>query len=259
MPSEAAQRYGDAHFRAMMMAKILCVLGPALLGYNVLFQDVDIVWYRDPLDDFLHNYSISTDHAYMLHNFDVFFQDDGAHSIRYAPFSANSGFYYVKSNARTLAFLTDVFAKANVITRTQSHQQAMIGVLNDHSSTYGLRVKILSRDTDEFPGGYHFHKNKDYMKDMFLGKLHPILFHMSWTNDKTDKLKFMQQSSMWYVNEKCIAKTKKEVTTATLQSDVSTGCCSVEPLFSCHWADKPSAKPCKDSPLIDKGKRQGFW
>ena len=47
MPSGEAKRYGDKNFKAMMYAKVLCVLYPLLLNYDVLFQDVDIVWYKD--------------------------------------------------------------------------------------------------------------------------------------------------------------------------------------------------------------------
>ena len=78
----------------MMFAKVVCVHMVALLGYDILFQDVDIVWYKNPLDYF-HNQTSQ------ISNFDVYFQDDGAHSLRYAPFSANSGFYYVRNNDRT--------------------------------------------------------------------------------------------------------------------------------------------------------------
>jgi Nucleotide-diphospho-sugar transferase len=248
----------------MMMAKIMCVLGPALLGYNVLFQDVDIVWYRDPLSGYLQNDDISPEHSAMIREFDVFFQDDGAHTVRYAPYSANSGFYFVKSNPRTLAFLADTLSKASLVLRTESHQQALIGVLNEHSSVFGLRVKVLNRELDEFPGGFHYHKQKQFMKDVFAGKKHPILFHMSWTNDKTDKIKFMKQSNMWFVQDQCIEPSGiqemlKSRSTDAQSLDLSSQCCSAKPLFSCHWRDKPSAKPCKDSPAIDNGKLPSFW
>jgi len=41
-------------FVAMMMAKVICVQVVSMLGYDFLFQDVDIVWYSNPLDYF-HN------------------------------------------------------------------------------------------------------------------------------------------------------------------------------------------------------------
>lgn len=47
LPSGEAKMYGDPIFAAMMYAKILCVVYPSLLGLDVLFQDVDIVWYKE--------------------------------------------------------------------------------------------------------------------------------------------------------------------------------------------------------------------
>ena len=94
IPAEAAKRYGDAKFVAMMMAKVICVQLVSMLGFDFLFQDVDIVWYKNPLDYF-------HDTTLPAYNYDVFFQDDGGHSIRYAPYSANSGFYFVRYNKRT--------------------------------------------------------------------------------------------------------------------------------------------------------------
>ncbi|KAL7486417.1 hypothetical protein ACHAW6_012019 [Cyclotella cf. meneghiniana] len=41
------QKYGDGTFVSMMFAKILCVLYVSLLGYDVLYQDADIVWYSN--------------------------------------------------------------------------------------------------------------------------------------------------------------------------------------------------------------------
>jgi hypothetical protein len=36
-------------------------------------------------------------------------------------------------------------------------------------------------------------------------------------------------------------------------------CCTVEPNFACHYRDKPSMKPCKDSPNIDGAGSKSFW
>jgi hypothetical protein len=71
MPEQAAGRYGDGKFTGMMMAKVFCVHLLTQLDYNVLFQDVDVVWYRNPVEYFLRE--IDDD-------FDIYFQDDGAHS-----------------------------------------------------------------------------------------------------------------------------------------------------------------------------------
>lgn len=95
MPTGAAKTYGDRTFRGMMMAKAYCVHLVNALGYDLLFQDVDVVWYKDPVE-----YFESEDSG----NFDFYFQDDGAHSKRYAPYSPNSGLYFVRNNERTKYF-----------------------------------------------------------------------------------------------------------------------------------------------------------
>jgi hypothetical protein len=248
IPSEAASRYGDRQFVAMMMAKVICVQMISMLGYNILFQDVDIVWYKHPLEYFENNSSAG--------DFDVYFQDDGAHSQRYAPYSANSGFYYVKHNDRTQFFLTALLHAGDLIIKTDSHQQALIALLAEHVSLYGLKVKVLAKDKGEFPGGYHFHmKSGKYMHSLFTGAVKPYLFHMSWTLNKDNKLLFFQQMGEWWVNDICVGKKKNDITE---EQNLSPLCCSKEPLFSCHYRDKASVKPCPDSPAIDK-QHPSWW
>ena len=232
----------------MMMAKVICVQLVSMLGYDLLFQDVDIVWYKNPLAYF-------SDSSLPAHNYDVFFQDDGGHSVRYAPYSANSGFYFVRFNQRTRHFLTSLLMAGDLILKTDSHQQALIATLNEHVSLFGLKAKVLSRDLDEFPGGFQFHmKNKEFMKALFAGEKNAYLFHMSWTLNKDNKLLFFRQMGEWYVKDQCI-----QTKVATIGGDdVPATCCAAEPIFSCHYRDKPSMKPCKDSPPIDKGKAS-WW
>jgi hypothetical protein len=192
MPKNAARQYADASFTKMMMAKVWCVQMTLMLGHDVLFQDVDVVWYKDPLE-FFHN---STHH---WHDFDIYFQDDGNHALFYAPYSSNTGFvschcrncfeprpfsfshitrhaclniqYYVRNNPRTEYFFNSLLVGGDLVLSTHSHQVALIALLNEHASMYNLKVKTLPRDGDEFPGGYHFHNRKQYMYDFFAGKV----------------------------------------------------------------------------------------
>lgn len=71
LPSGAAQYYGDRTFSHMMKAKVICLHLASLLGYDILFQDADVVWYRDPIPYF-HNEELAT--------FDVLIADDGNQS-----------------------------------------------------------------------------------------------------------------------------------------------------------------------------------
>lgn len=157
-----------------MLAKVMCVQLVNELGYDMLFQDVDIVWYKDPIKYFQSPNS----------QFDVYFQDDGNRQERYAPYSANSGFYFIRSNDRSKVLFRTMLYSGDLILSCRSHQQVLIALLSEFNSLAGLTVKILSKEEDEFPGGYHYHMVKDYMRKMFDGKKDPYIFHMSWTLNK---------------------------------------------------------------------------
>jgi hypothetical protein len=254
MPSEAAGEYGDKKFTAMMLSKVLCVQMVSALGYNILFSDVDMIYYKNPIEMFEDLHS-------PLAEFDMLFQDDGGHSVRYSPYSANSGFYYVRHNAKTEHFFSALLLASDVIFKVDSHQQALIALMSEHVSLYGLRVKVFSRDEDDFPGGFHFHmKSGDYMRDLFAGKKDPYLFHMSWTKNKDNKLRFFEQIGEWYVQEECVQKKVGDI--AAIESGQTDGfahaCCLAKPIFQCHFRDKPSKRPCKHSPPIDEG-HKSFW
>ena len=189
----------------------------------------------------------------------MYFQDDGAHSARYAPYSANSGFYYVRSNERTRYFFVSLLYAGDLILRSSSHQQALIQVMTEHASMFGLRVKVLGRDMIEFPGGWHYHRRKDFMKQVVKGEVDANIFHMSWTTNKNNKLKFFQQMGEWYLDKNCIGKTKEEIVgNVTSSLSLIQPCCLPEAEITCHYKDKPSKIPCNDSPPIDKHGRN-FW
>jgi hypothetical protein len=127
MPKRAAAQYADENFKKMMFAKVYCVQLVSLLGYDVLFQDVDVIWMQDPLPVF-HN----TTSAY--YDFDIFFQDDGNHALFYAPYSANTGFYFVRHNDKTQYFFNSLLMAGDLILSTHSHQIALISLLSEHAS-----------------------------------------------------------------------------------------------------------------------------
>jgi hypothetical protein len=177
-----------------------------------------------------------------------------------APYSPNTGFYFVRHNERT-EYLFSVFARmGDVIEKSGSHQSALTSLISEHASWRGLKVKVLGRDDPElgekFPGGFHFHQRKEFMRNFIAGKQQPSIFHMSWTKNKDNKRKFFQQMADWYVKDECV-----NVNVAAIpqkEGSLAERCCLAEPEFKCHYRDKPSKKPCKDSPSIDKGKKS-FW
>jgi hypothetical protein len=50
IPKEYANEYADDTFVKIMFAKIYSVHLISQLGYNFLFQDVDVIWYKNPLN-----------------------------------------------------------------------------------------------------------------------------------------------------------------------------------------------------------------
>jgi hypothetical protein len=143
-----------------------------------------------------------------------------------------------------------------------SHQAALTAVLSEHASWRGLRVKIFGRDAVEgnfFPGGFHFHRRLDFMKEVVTGKTTPYLFHMSWTKNKENKRKFFQQMGNWFAKDECTGKTVSDIVGDGSEGrGMSEHCCSADPIVVCHFRDKPSSIPCKDSPPIVKNK-PSFW
>lgn len=125
------------------------------------------------------------------------------------------------------------------------------------ASLHGLTIYVFNaKTTSDFPGGHTFHRRKDFMKDMIAGSAKPYLFHMSWTASKVNKVKFWQQLGEWYVAETCTTVDTADGVRTLL--DQNKGCCITTPEVTCHYMDKPSKIPCKESPPIDKN-GQSFW
>jgi hypothetical protein len=126
---------------------------------------------------------------------------------------------------------------------------------------FGLNVKVFDKvETDMFPGGFHYHQDWDTMRSIINGTSNAYLMHMSWTENKVNKLLFLRQMGDWYVNDQCINVEMEALKDIMKDGSLIEPCCSAEPLFSCHFRDKPSIKPCPDdTPLIDPKKKRNFW
>lgn len=123
----------------------------------------------------------------------------------------------------------------------------------EHSSLYGLKVKILSRDM--FPTGVVFHEERYLMKRILTGNSDPYMFHMSWTASKKDKVRYFRQMGDWFVHDNC---TGKVITNIAVFSKNAKYCCSARPLVSCYYRDKPSIVSCDTSKAQREGSRN-FW
>ena len=240
----ASYEYLDRIFIDMMWYKSFSVWLLLKLQYNVLFQDVDLVWYRDPVRYFRtaselpvtddvdapasqnarlnavstmkenllslaqsgrqhlpifgtsgnspeqthaqHHHSknvLSTVEAdswghslNALPQADAYLSDDGQRSLRYTPFFANSGFYYLVSNPRTEYFAWTIMTAFDLLHITGSHQNIFTIRLIEALDMANIRPKLLS--LREFPSGVKFNHDKPYMRAIRDQHEHPFVFHM---------------------------------------------------------------------------------
>ena len=68
---------------------------------------------------------------------------------------------------------------------------------------------MLVLDQKDFPSGQMYHHNKKYMATVRDGSFVPYVFHMCWTANRSDKVKYFKELGFWYIPD------TKECTKAT--------------------------------------------
>ena len=111
----------------------------------------------------------------------------------------------MKWNPKTLFFQERMLkAAASEIGYTHSHQSVLIRHLVESHHLVGLQVLVL--DQRDFPSGQMYHHNKGYMNQVRMGTFIPYVFHMCWTANRKDKVKYFKELHYWYLpeNPQCI-------------------------------------------------------
>jgi hypothetical protein len=129
---------------------------------------------------------------------DILFMDDGARTPRYTPFFVNSGFYFVKYNERTLYMFEKMMkCGASEIGQTHSHQSVLIRHIAEAHHLFGLKIYVL--DTKLFPSGQTYHENKKQVNKIIARTFRPYVFHMCWTSNRVDKVKYFKEMGLWFL------------------------------------------------------------
>jgi len=201
---EASYEYLDGIFVDMMWYKAFSVWLLLKLGFSVLFQDVDLVWFKSPFSFF--DEAMDTARATTTSTTTVaapravpeaFFSDDGQRGLRYSPFYANSGFYYLAANDRTAYFAYTIMTAFDTLQVTGSHQNVFTTRLIEGMDLARISPMLLSLDL--FPTGVKYHHDKPFMLGIREGLEHPYNFHMCWTLNKQNKIDYFQKANMWFV------------------------------------------------------------
>ena len=181
----ANQDYLDKTFIDLMWYKSFSVWLLLQMGYHVLFQDVDIVWFRDPFPYFerLHNKYQSLNTKSNDPSFprlpDAVLSDDGQRSLRYTPFYANSGFYFFRSNAIMISIAWMIVTAFDLLHISGSHQNVFtLRLLEgmDLAPPPGLQTLFLPMS--DFPSGVKFSHDRPFMQNIGNGIERPFMFHM---------------------------------------------------------------------------------
>ena len=166
--------------------------------------------------------------------------DDGARTPRFTPYFVNSGFYYFK-NTPKVKYLMERMLKSGPgeISVSHSHQSVLIRYLTETHDLYGMDVNVLS--STSFPSGAMYHQNKSFIARIKKYQEAPFVFHMCWTANREDKVKYLKDLGMWYLPEQEPTKQtceKPTLMTSWLESkqaktkDILSYCCMAGDYFS---------------------------
>jgi len=182
-PKEAAGAYADTNFVRLMFAKTAIVQDVLSLGYHVLFQDVDMVWKRDPFE-------------YLCHPsrtfFDAQFMYDGP-SKWYEPLHANSGFFFLRNTPESTMFWTMVFHNYDKMMHHRG-QQKVVNIILLSRYFRGLKLDILPEK--DFANGHLFCEDQPSQLPE-----DPYVIHCSWTKNKDHKIEKYKHANLWHLEE----------------------------------------------------------
>jgi hypothetical protein len=178
---EAAASFGDYTFTRMMFPKTAAVQDILNLGYDVFFQDVDLVWKKDPTE-----YLFRQDRRCL----DAQFMYDGPNPF-YQPLHANTGFFLLRNTTATMKFWNLVCANFDKVFYLQSQQRVVNAVL---TSRYFRDLSVDILPPDDFANGHLFHLEK-----MDGLPPDPYVVHCSWTSNIEHKLKKFKLANLWYL------------------------------------------------------------
>ncbi|XP_078446216.1 uncharacterized protein At4g15970-like isoform X2 [Wolffia australiana] len=135
----ADQKIMMEDYRKLMWARINFLRFVLELGYNFIFTDVDVIWFRDPTPFFsTRNYDFQTACDYFHGNPDDTFN------------TANGGFNFVRSNNRTQLFYKYWYESR--LRHPGLHDQDVLNLIKTEPYRYDIGLSWKMLPTDKFGG-----------------------------------------------------------------------------------------------------------
>ena len=176
-----ANNYGDSEFARHMFYQNAVIRDLLECGVDLLFQDVDVVWRKDPLPLLLQH----PDH--------VQFMFDGENR-RHRPLHANTGFMYFRNEPVTRDFWEIIYNRAEQMFAYGSQQEPLNKVLG-LIDRRGFKVRIL--EEADFANGHLM----NIVTERNRLPVDPYVIHCSWTGQLDEKYRKYTQQGIWYLDD----------------------------------------------------------
>lgn len=185
--TKAAKQFSRGAHRWTVSLQIVYAMDVVALGYDILQQDVDVVWLKDVRKYFVENeQSLFTD---------IEMTSDGRVDYK-GP--GNSGFVKVLSNCKTKIFLQTLFHYIGVVLWGSSDQFAW----NMFLMEYDFRqISFSLLPPTKFVNGHQFGLHKKQTKQQVSNDV--WFLHASWTDQHTKKVTKFKVMNAWFLNESC--------------------------------------------------------
>ncbi|MEQ8716357.1 MAG: putative nucleotide-diphospho-sugar transferase [Acidimicrobiales bacterium] len=169
-----SEKYGDGGFASVMLYKTLAVVDALTVAPRVLFQDVDVIWLRDPVTD------LDRRPAADLH-----FMFDGWNA-GHEPLFVNSGFFLAASTDVTRAVFDTLLHNSAYVLAHRSQQAPLNQILGHFLLHNVLDVAILPESV--YLNGHLFNMKSGLAPAAREWARDGVVVHYSWTGTLPEKL-----------------------------------------------------------------------
>ncbi|MGH1540376.1 MAG: putative nucleotide-diphospho-sugar transferase [Arenicella sp.] len=178
-----SDNFGDPNFSGAMYYKNAAICESLKLGANLLFQDVDLIWLRDPLP-YLTKNNLESDLQIMF---------DGCNPWHY-PYYANSGFIYIRNCDASKAVFETAFLNTSNIFQCGGHQSPLNRILHHFVIHNVLSLKILPEAL--FLNGHLFNLVTGVMANAGDWQNDGLVVHYSWTGNCEEKTRKLEKFNL---------------------------------------------------------------
>ncbi len=184
-----SKQFGDDNFSATMYYKnafIYDLLSIVPENNYVLFQDSDLIWFKDPTE-YLEN---SPEDIQIMY--------DGE-NYRFKELYANTGFIFFRNNQITKSVMETALGNTAYIFSSHGHQKIFNRILQHYAYHNILFLRVLPEQT--FVNGHLLNNTSGRLSEKLKSdwKSHAYVMHYSWTGNIQDKFKKLDVLGLRFV------------------------------------------------------------